>query len=88
MDPESLKNGWFVSGDLASKSSTGLVSIIGRERELINKGGRKISPREIDEAALSFPGVLEAAAFAVSDSFYSSTVALAVVATTSARRNS
>jgi acyl-CoA synthetase (AMP-forming)/AMP-acid ligase II/acyl carrier protein len=58
-------NGWFRTGDLGYLDSSGFLFLTGRLKEVINRGGEKISPREIDEALLDHPDVLQAAAFAI-----------------------
>ena len=57
--------GWFLTGDLGHMDADGYIYVTGRRKELIIKGGENIAPREIDEALLLHPDVLEAAAFAV-----------------------
>ena len=57
--------GWFRTGDQGFRDSDGYFTITGRLKELINRGGEKISPREIDEALLEHPAVAQAVAFAV-----------------------
>ncbi|MFZ1124178.1 MAG: acyl--CoA ligase [Candidatus Baltobacteraceae bacterium] len=76
----SFVNGWFRTGDYGVLDETGYLTLVGRLKELINRGGEKISPVEIDEALLTHPGVLEAVAFGVPDEKYGEAVAAAVVA--------
>ncbi|MBT4777693.1 MAG: AMP-binding protein [Rhodobacteraceae bacterium] len=57
--------GWLRTGDLGRLDSDGFVFVTGRIKELIIKGGENIAPREIDEALLRHPSILEAAAFSV-----------------------
>ncbi len=59
------QNGWLRTGDLGYMDEEGFIYVSGRIKELIIKGGENIAPREIDEALLDHPSVLEAAAFAV-----------------------
>jgi non-ribosomal peptide synthetase component E (peptide arylation enzyme)/thioesterase domain-containing protein len=58
-------DGWFRTGDLGRFEEDGYLHLSGRLKELINRGGEKISPREIDEALLNHPAVRHAVAFAV-----------------------
>ena len=58
-------DGWFRTGDLARVDSHGFISITGRLKETVNRGGEKISPREIEDALLDHPAVRDAAAFGV-----------------------
>jgi acyl-coenzyme A synthetase/AMP-(fatty) acid ligase len=61
--------------------SDGYVTLIGRIKELINRGGEKISPLEVDAALLTHPAVAEAACFAAEDAKYGEEVHAAVVIT-------
>lgn len=59
-----FSGGWFRTGDQGFRDDDGYYTITGRLKELINRGGEKISPREIDEALLSHPSIAQAVAFA------------------------
>jgi acyl-CoA synthetase (AMP-forming)/AMP-acid ligase II/acyl carrier protein len=72
-------NGWFRTGDQGCLDSDGYLSIIGRIKEIINRGGEKISPREIDEVLLGHPSVAQSVAFGVPHSTLGEEVAAAVV---------
>ena len=72
-------DGWLRTGDLGRSDGDGFYFITGRLKELIIKGGENIAPREIDEALLRHPAVLEAAAYGVSHPFYGQDVEAAVV---------
>jgi acyl-CoA synthetase (AMP-forming)/AMP-acid ligase II len=76
---EAFTAGWFRTGDRGRIDESGYLWLVGRIKELINRGGEKISPAEIDEALLSHPGVIEAVAFGVPDEKYGEAVAAAVV---------
>ncbi len=76
---ESFSNGWFRTGDQGQLDSDGYLALVGRIKELINRGGEKISPREIDEALLTHPSVTEACCFGIPDRVYGEDVAAAVV---------
>jgi acyl-CoA synthetase (AMP-forming)/AMP-acid ligase II len=76
---ESFTNGWFRTGDEGCLDSDGYLTLVGRTKEMINRGGEKISPREIDEALLTHPAVAEAVGFAMPDRIYGEEVAAAVV---------
>src|SRR5262249_42900410 len=71
-------NGWFRTGDLGVLDSDGYLGITGRIKELINRGGEKISPVEVDAVLLSDPAVAEAASFAVPDPIYREEIHAAV----------
>ena len=64
---EAFLNGWLRTGDLGYLDDDGYLFLTGRKKELINKGGEKISPEEIDSIIKSHPGVRDAMIFAVPD---------------------
>ena len=72
-------DGWLRTGDLGSLDDLGYLTLTGRIKEMINRGGEKISPTEIEAALLAHPAVAEAAAFGVPDPKYGETVEAAVV---------
>src|SRR5262245_59609196 len=75
----SFTQGWFRTGDQGCLDGEGYLTLVGRIKELINRGGEKISPREIDEALLAHAAVAEACCFGVPDRVYGEEVAAAVV---------
>jgi acyl-CoA synthetase (AMP-forming)/AMP-acid ligase II len=70
---------WFRTGDQGYLDQDGYLFITGRLKELINRGGEKVAPREIDEVLLSYPGVRQAVAFAVPHPTLGEDIAAAVV---------
>jgi acyl-CoA synthetase (AMP-forming)/AMP-acid ligase II len=74
-----FKFGWFHTGDLGYLDNDGYLFLIGRIKELINRGGEKISPMEVDAVLLLHPAVAEAVAFAVPDEKYGEEINAAVV---------
>ncbi|MBI3525013.1 MAG: AMP-binding protein [Betaproteobacteria bacterium] len=62
---ENFTNGWFRTGDQGNMSIAGYVTITGRLKEIINRGGEKISPREVDEVLMDHPAVLQVVTFGV-----------------------
>lgn len=61
---EILQQGWFITGDLASKSSDGLLKIEGREKSMINVSGNKVFPEEVEAVLKEHYAVKEARVFA------------------------
>lgn len=61
----SFTDGWFRTGDQGFLDEHGYLTLVGRLKELINRGGEKISPREIDEVLLTHPAIAEAVCFGV-----------------------
>lgn len=73
------QDGYFRTGDQGKKDKDGYLILTGRIKELINRGGEKISPLELDAVLLSHPKVAEAVSFAVPDPMYGQEVHAAVV---------
>ncbi|TMH33211.1 MAG: long-chain fatty acid--CoA ligase, partial [Betaproteobacteria bacterium] len=73
------KDGWLATGDLGYCDDEGFYFVTGRLKELIIKGGENIAPREIDEALLQHPAVLEAAAVGIADPHYGQEIAACIV---------
>ena len=71
--------GWFRTGDQGVMDADGYLSITGRLKEIINRGGEKISPREVDEIILEHPAVHQCVTFAVPHDLLGEDVAAAVV---------
>jgi acyl-CoA synthetase (AMP-forming)/AMP-acid ligase II len=76
---EAFVNGWFRTGDQGVIDAEGYLTLTGRLKEIINRGGEKISPREVDEALMDHPAVLQAVAFAVPHPMLGEDVGAAVV---------
>lgn len=72
-------DGWLRTGDLGSLDRSGFLTLHGRLTDVINRGGEKVSPVEVDAALLRHPAVAQAAAFAVPHPRYGEDVAAAVV---------
>ena len=77
-------NGWLRTGDEGAFDEEGYLTILGRLKEVINRGGEKISPLEVDEVILAHPAVAQAITFAARDALLGEEVAAAVVLRTSA----
>ena len=62
---EAFRDGWFRTGDIGRIDRDGFLFIVGRKKEMISRGGRKIAPQEIDNVLALHPAVTEVAAFAI-----------------------
>lgn len=72
-------NGWFRTGDEGFLDEDAYLHITGRLKEIINRGGEKISPREVDEVLAAHPAVDQAVAFGIPDKRLGEDVAAAIV---------
>ena len=72
-------DGWFRTGDEGTIDEAGYLRLTGRLKEMINRGGEKISPREVDEALLDHPAVLQAVTFALPHDKLGEDVAAALI---------
>jgi long-chain acyl-CoA synthetase len=72
-------DGWLRTGDLGHRDADGFFFVTGRIKELIIKGGENIAPREIDEALLRHPAVLDAAAVGIPDRHYGQEILACIV---------
>ena len=75
----SFTDGWFRTGDRGVLDADGYLTLVARIKELINRGGEKISPREVDEVLLAHPAVAEAVCFGFPHPTWGEEVAAAVV---------
>ena len=75
----SFTDGWFRTGDEGTLDENGYLTLTGRLKEMINRSGEKISPREIDEVLLDHPAVEEAVAFGVAHRVHGEEASAAVV---------
>jgi acyl-CoA synthetase (AMP-forming)/AMP-acid ligase II len=76
---ENFVNGWFRTGDQGCLDAEGYLSLTGRLKEIINRGGEKISPREVDEVLMDHPAVAQVVTFAMPHDKLGEEVAAAVV---------
>jgi acyl-CoA synthetase (AMP-forming)/AMP-acid ligase II len=74
----SFFDGWFRTGDQGILDARGYLRLVGRIKELINRGGEKISPAEVEDVLLAHPAVADAVAFGIPDEKYGEQVAAAV----------
>ncbi len=75
----SFRNGWFYTGDTGYLDAEGFLFLTGRLKEMINRGGEKITPQEIDDVLLKHPEIAQAASFSIKHRTLGEDVAAAVV---------
>ena len=68
MTEKYLKNDWLHTGDLGNIDDEGYLHLLGRKKEIINIGGLKVAPGEVEEILLKYDGIVEAAAVGVRSS--------------------
>lgn len=73
-----FRDGWLLTGDLATEDEEGYLTIVGRSREVIISGGANVYPAQVERAIAAHPGVEEAAVFGVEDEEWGETPAAAV----------
>jgi acyl-CoA synthetase (AMP-forming)/AMP-acid ligase II len=76
---EAFRNGWFRTGDQGTLDEDGYLRLTGRLKEIINRGGEKISPREVDEVLMDHAAVAQVVCFAMPHDKLGEEVAAAVV---------
>jgi acyl-CoA synthetase (AMP-forming)/AMP-acid ligase II len=76
---EAFVNGWFRTGDQGQMDSEGYLSITGRLKEIINRGGEKVSPREVDEILMDHAAVAQVVCFGMPHAKLGEEVAAVVV---------
>ena len=79
-------HGWFRTGDQGYLDADGYLFITGRLKEIINRGGEKIAPQEVDDVLMDHPAVAQAVTFAVPHARLGEDIAAAVVLHPNARR--
>ena len=75
----SFSNGWFRTGDQGYFDKEGYLKISGRLKEIINKGGEKISPLEVDNVLMDHPAIEVAVCFGYSDKMLGEDIATAII---------
>lgn len=78
-DAAAFFDGWYRTGDLGKWDEDGYLTVCGRVKEVINRGGQKISPTEVEDELLRNPQIAEAACFAVPHSTLGEDIAVAIV---------
>lgn len=76
---EFIRDGWFYTGDLGYKDEDGYFFIVDRKKDMINRGGLKVYPREVEEILYRHPAVLEAAVVGIPDKLSTEAVKAFVV---------
>ncbi|MGH6893656.1 MAG: acyl--CoA ligase [Dongiaceae bacterium] len=76
---EGFANGWFRTGDQGVLDAEGYLSLTGRLKEIINRGGEKIAPREVDDVLMDHPAVAQVVTFALPHDKLGEEVAAAIV---------
>jgi long-chain acyl-CoA synthetase len=80
-----LRDGWFRTGDLGTVSSEGFVSVVGRKKDLILRGGYSVAPGEVEAALMAHPSVAEAAVIGTPDAVLGEEIAAFVILRPGAR---
>jgi acyl-CoA synthetase (AMP-forming)/AMP-acid ligase II len=76
---ENFRDGWFRTGDEGVMDEDGFIRITGRLKEMINRGGEKVAPREVDDVLMEHPAVAQAVTFALPHDKLGEEVAAAIV---------
>jgi oxalate---CoA ligase len=76
---EGFRDGWFRTGDQGVMDEDGYITITGRLKEIINRGGEKVSPREVDEILMDHPAVAQVVCFGMPHAKLGEEVAAVVV---------
>jgi len=79
--PDAATDGWYYTGDLGRVDPDGQVFVLGRLKELVNRGGLKVSPTEVEAMAVRHPGVADAAVVGTPDPVLGEAVCLCIVPT-------
>lgn len=78
-DKEAISDGWFKTGDLVKVKDKNFFKIVGRKKEVINVGGEKVLPAEIEDFVMSIDGVIDCTAYAVENGLTGQAVGIIVV---------
>ncbi|MDQ6911013.1 MAG: fatty acid--CoA ligase family protein, partial [Actinomycetota bacterium] len=77
--PDAAEDGWYYTGDLGRVDPDGRVYVLGRLKEMVNRGGLKVSPTEVEAAAIRHPAVADAAVVATPDPVLGEAVCTCIV---------
>lgn len=75
----SIRNGWLFTGDLAITDKDGFIFLVGRNKEFIKAGGKRISPKEIEEVIFTIPEVLDCTVNAIEDDLLGEAIKATIV---------
>ncbi|MCX7173064.1 MAG: AMP-binding protein [Proteobacteria bacterium] len=81
---EALQDGWLYTGDLGHVDAEGYLYLVDRKKDMIDSGGVKVYPRDVEEVISAHPAVLEAVVFGIPDTKWGETPVAAVMLKTSA----
>jgi acyl-CoA synthetase (AMP-forming)/AMP-acid ligase II len=76
---QAVRDGWLYSGDVGWVDEEGFLHLVDRKKDMIDSGGIKVYPRDVEEVAIRHPAVLEVAVFGIPDPKWGETPAAAVV---------
>jgi acyl-CoA synthetase (AMP-forming)/AMP-acid ligase II len=62
-----IKEGWLYTGDICTRDQGGYIYYVDRSKDMINRGGENVYPREVEEVIATHPGVFEVAVIGVPD---------------------
>lgn len=74
-----VKNGWLYTGDLASIDKDGFIFLVGRKKEIIKIGGKRVSPRQIEKVILTLPNIIDCTINGVYDEILGEAIKATVV---------
>jgi len=76
---ETIRDGWLHTGDIASVDEDGYIFIVSRKKEIIKVGGKRVSPKEIEEVILMLPVVIDCTISSVEDSILGEAIVATLV---------